>query len=257
MPATDLGICPRQKGNSPYSTGVTLAFGRLCVKFGHLGRTSGTHKLYYPTGRLAMSIVDFSDRGNRECAGEDKPMRIYPFNGKLPKIGRNCMIADTVVLIGDIEIGDDCSIWPGVVIRSDTTPVRIGNNVHIEENSVLHTSTHIEDNVMIGHCCTIEAFVGHDSMIGNTASLMPLSRIGAYSAVAAGSVVLDQHVMPAYSFVTGSPAKVHSTIDPDNPKHAMRLARTYIDGSRGMAELAREYLRQGLWAVNTDTAAVS
>ncbi len=181
-------------------------------------------------------------------------MKIYPFNGKTPKIGRNCMIADTVVLIGDIEIGDNCSIWPGVVIRSDTTPVRIGNNVHIEENSVLHTSTHIEDNVMVGHGCTIEAFIGHDSMIGNTASLMPLSRIGSFCAVAAGSTVLDQAVMPDNSFITGSPAKVHSAIDPENPKHVMRLARTYLDGSRGMRALAEEYIRQGLWGINVDAA---
>lgn len=175
-------------------------------------------------------------------------MIIKSFNGKSPKIGKNCMIADNVVLIGDIEIGDNCSLWPGVVIRSDTTPIRIGNNVHVEENSILHTSTHIEDNVMIGHGCCIEAFIGHDTMIGNTASLMPLSRVGAFCAVAAGSVVLDQAVMPDYSFITGSPAKVHSTIDPENPKHVMRLARTYLNGSRGIAELAREYLRQGIWA---------
>jgi gamma-carbonic anhydrase len=174
-------------------------------------------------------------------------MIIKPYNGKLPKIGKNCMIADNVVLIGDIEIGDNCSLWPGVVIRSDTTPIRIGNNVHVEENSILHTSTHIEDNVMIGHGCCIEAFIGHDTMVGNTASLMPLSRIGAFCAVAAGSVVLDQAVMPDYSFITGSPAKVHSTIDPENPKHVMRLARTYLNGPRGMATLAQEYLRQGIW----------
>jgi carbonic anhydrase/acetyltransferase-like protein (isoleucine patch superfamily) len=179
-------------------------------------------------------------------------MKVYPFNGKLPKIGKNCMIADSVVLIGDVTIGDDCSIWPGVVIRSDTTPVVIGNNVHIEENSVLHTSTHIEDNVMVGHGCCIEAFIGHDSMIGNTASLMPMSRIGCFSAVAAGSTVLDMAVMPDYAFITGSPAKVHSTIDPDNPKHAMRLARTYLNGERGMANLARQYIAQGIWEHRDD-----
>ncbi len=179
-------------------------------------------------------------------------MKIYPYNGKTPTIGRNNMIADTVVLIGDVTIGDNCSIWPGVVIRSDTTPIVIGNNVHIEENSVLHTSTHIEDNVMIGHGCTIEAFVGRDSMIANTASLMPMSRIGARSTVAAGSTVLDQAVMPEDSFITGSPAKVHSPIDPNNPKHMMRRAGTYINGPKGIAALAKSYIAQGLWAVNCD-----
>ena len=179
-------------------------------------------------------------------------MKIYPYNGKTPTIGRNNMIADTVVLIGDVTIGDDCSIWPGVVIRSDTTPIFIGNKVHIEENSVLHTSTHIEDNVMIGHGCTIEAFVGEGCMIGNTASLMPMSRIGAYCAVAAGSTVTDMTVIAPNSFVVGSPGKVHSMIDPENPKHIGRLAKTYLDGPRGIAELAKSYIRQGLWAVNCD-----
>lgn len=174
-------------------------------------------------------------------------MKIYPYNGKTARIGKNCMIADSVELIGDIEIGDNCSIWSGVVIRCDTTPIFIGNNVHIEENSVLHTSTHIEDNVMVGHNCTIEAFIGHDSMIGNTASLMPMSRVGAWCAVAAGSVLIDGAVIPDNSFAVGSPAKVHSTIDPANPKHAMRLARTYIDGPRGMAALAQSYIDQAIW----------
>ena len=179
-------------------------------------------------------------------------MKIYEYNGKTPTIGRNCMIADTAVLIGDIIIGDNCSIWPGVVIRSDTTPVRIGNNVHIEENSVLHTATHIEDNVMIGHNCTIEAFIGHDTLIGNTASLMPMSRVGANCAVAAGSVLLEQHEIPDNSFVTGIPAKVDSSIDPVDPKHMMRRAATFLNGDRGMAAMAQSYIRQGIWAVNCD-----
>lgn len=175
-------------------------------------------------------------------------MIIKSFNGKIPKIGKNNMIADNVMIIGDVEIGDNCSIWPGVVIRADTTPIRIGNNVHIEENSILHTSTHIEDNVMIGHGCTIEAFIGHDTMIGNTASLMPMSRVGCFCAVGAGSVLTDGASIPDYSFALGIPAKVHSVIDPENPKHAMRLSATYLNGPRGMIALAEEYKRQGIWS---------
>jgi carbonic anhydrase/acetyltransferase-like protein (isoleucine patch superfamily) len=132
-----------------------------------------------------------------------------------------------------------------VVIRSDTTPIRIGNNVHIEDNSVLHTATHIEDNVMVGHGCTIEGFIGHDSLIGNTASLMPLSRVGAYCAIAAGSVVLEQHEIPDYCFALGVPAKVHSKIEVENPEQLLRLAATYLPSMR---QLAEEYRRQGIWA---------
>jgi carbonic anhydrase/acetyltransferase-like protein (isoleucine patch superfamily) len=179
-------------------------------------------------------------------------MIIKAFNGKTATIGKNCMIADSVMLIGDVVIGDNCSLWPGVVIRSDTTPIRIGNNVHIEENSILHTATHIEDNVMIGHGCCIEGFIGHDSMIGNTASMMPLSRLGANSTLAAGSVLMDGKTLPEWSFALGVPAVVHSTIDPNNPKHAMRMARTYLKGTRGMTSLAQQYIDQRIWAHHDD-----
>ena len=182
-------------------------------------------------------------------------MKIYEFEGKTPRIGRNCMIADSVEIIGDVQIGDNCSIWPGVVIRCDTTPVYIGNNVHIEENSILHTATHIEDDVMVGHGCCIEGFIGTNTLIGNTASLMPFSRVGSFCAVSAGAVVLDRAIMPDHSFITGVPAKVHSAIDPENPAHAMRLASTYIGGEMGIAQLAQRYIRQGLWAVNCEEVA--
>ena len=172
-------------------------------------------------------------------------MIIKSYNGKSPRIAKSALIADNVYIIGDVEIGEDCSIWPGVVIRADTTPIRIGDNVHIEDNSVLHTSTHIEDNVMIGHGCTIEGFIGHDSMIGNTASMMPLSRVGAFCTIGASSVVMDGAVIPDYSFAIGVPAKVHSRIDPDDPKQMRRTAKVYIDG---MVKIANEYRRQGIWA---------
>ncbi|CAN7242142.1 gamma carbonic anhydrase family protein [Phenylobacterium sp. LjRoot225] len=175
-------------------------------------------------------------------------MKIYAFHEKTPRIARSALIADNVIIIGDVEIGENCSIWPGVVIRSDTTPIRIGANVHIEENSILHTSTHIEDNVMIGHGCCIEGFIGHDSMLGNTASMMPMSRLGAHSTLAAGSVLMDGAELPPYSFALGVPAKVHSRIELDNPKHIARRATTYIEGPRGIAALADEYRRQGIWS---------
>jgi carbonic anhydrase/acetyltransferase-like protein (isoleucine patch superfamily) len=172
-------------------------------------------------------------------------MITVPYNGKSPRVAKSALVADNVYLIGDVEIGEECTIWPGVVIRSDTTPIRIGRNVHIEDNSVLHTATHIEDDVMIGHGCTIEGFVGHDTLIGNTASLMPLSHVGAGCCIAAGSVVLEQVEIPEGCFVTGVPARVHSKINPDDPDHMLRTTTPYIIGMR---ELGDQYRRQGIWA---------
>ena len=167
------------------------------------------------------------------------------YKGKSPRVAASALVADSVTLIGDVEIGEDCSIWPGVVIRSDVTPIRIGNNVHIEDNSVLHAGTHIEDNVMIGHNCTIEAFVGHDTLIGSTATLLVMSRVGAFCAVGAGSVLLEANEIPEHCFAVGSPAKVHSKIDPDDPEHLMRLASAYLPS---ICSIADDYRQQGIWA---------
>lgn len=174
-------------------------------------------------------------------------MNIIPYFGKTATIGKNNMIADSVTLIGEVHIGDNCSIWPGVTIRCDTGPVYIGNNVHIEENSILHTATHIEDNVMIGHGCCIEGFIGTGCMLGNTSSMMPMSKLGAHSTLAAGSIIMDLKELPEWSFCLGIPAKVHSRIEPDNPKHGMRIATNYLKGERGMTAMAQKYLDQGIW----------
>lgn len=167
------------------------------------------------------------------------------YKGKTARVAESALVADNVMIIGDVEIGEECSIWPGVVIRADTTPIRIGNNVHIEENCVLHTSTHIEDNVMIGHGCTIEAFIGHDTLIGNTASLMPLSRVGARCAVAAGAVLLDGKEIPEGCFALGAPARVHSKVDFDDQSQMLRFVSSYLPTMR---ELADSYRSQGIWA---------
>ena len=64
---------------------------------------------------------------------------IRPLNGIVPKIGRNCFIAENAAIIGDVEIGDDCSIWYGAVLRGDVNPIRLGNRVNIQDGAVLHT----------------------------------------------------------------------------------------------------------------------
>ena len=81
---------------------------------------------------------------------------IRPLNGITPKIGRNCFIAENAAIIGDVEIGDDCSIWYGAVLRGDVNPIRLGNRVNIQDGAVLHTLykksvVEIGDDVSVGH----------------------------------------------------------------------------------------------------------
>jgi carbonic anhydrase/acetyltransferase-like protein (isoleucine patch superfamily) len=175
-------------------------------------------------------------------------MLIKPFNGKSPRISASALIADNVYIIGDVEIGEECSIWPGVVIRGDTYSVKIGNNVHIEENTIVHTFADIGDNTLIGHNCHIEAPVGRNTLIGNGASLNPRSKVGNYNTIAAGAVVVGGTEFPDYTFAAGMPAKAIGTVDPDDKTNPRNLSY-YIDYQR---ELADQYRQQGIWARSTE-----
>ena len=97
----------------------------------------------------------------------DEMAVIRPLNGIVPKIGRNCFIAENAAIIGDVEIGDDCSIWYGAVLRGDVNPIRLGNRVNIQDGAVLHTLyrksvVEIGDDVSVGHNAVI-----HGAKVGN------------------------------------------------------------------------------------------
>jgi carbonic anhydrase/acetyltransferase-like protein (isoleucine patch superfamily) len=169
---------------------------------------------------------------------------IRSFRGKSPNIAESALIADNVYIIGDVEIGENCSVWPGVVIRGDTSSVRIGNNCHIEENTTIHTGSVIGDHVMIGHNCSVEGPVGTRSMISNTASVMPRATVGAYCTIGAGAVVLGGTEIPDRSFAFGVPAKVRGTINPGDPDD--RHYSEYY--TRYMENMVAEYKKEGIWA---------
>ena len=103
---------------------------------------------------------------------------IKKLNGITPKIGKNCFIAENAAIIGDVEIGDDCSIWYGAVLRGDVNPIRIGNRVNIQDGAVLHTLhkksvVEVGDDVSVGHNAIIHgASVGNNVLVGMGAILM-------------------------------------------------------------------------------------
>ena len=118
-------------------------------------------------------------------------MIVLSFGGKTPRVAESALVADTACLIGDVEIGNNTSIWPGVVIRGDAAPISIGNNCHIEENTVLHGLVTIGDNTMIGHNCVVEGKVGSGTLIANGASILYGADVGDSCLVAANAVVLE------------------------------------------------------------------
>ena len=136
---------------------------------------------------------------------------IKPFNGKTPRVAESAWVSESARVIGEVEIGEDCCIWPGVVIRADFAPIRIGNNTDIEDNSVLHVraSMDIGANVVIGHNVVVHCSkIGDNTIIGNNATVLDEVEIGARCVIAAGAVVAGRLVIPDESFVAGVPAQV-------------------------------------------------
>lgn len=138
---------------------------------------------------------------------------IITVRGKTPRVGKNCFLAETAVLIGDVEIGDDCSIWYGAVLRGDVNPIRIGNGVNIQDNAVLHTLyeksvVELGDDVSVGHNATVHgAKVGCGSLVGMGSVLLDYVEVGEGALVAAGAVVSPRTMVPARTLWAGVPAR--------------------------------------------------
>ena len=137
---------------------------------------------------------------------------IRELRGFTPKIGKNCFIAENAVIIGDVTIGDDCSIWYGVVLRGDVNTIRIGNRVNIQDNASVHTLyqrsvTEIGDDVSVGHNAVVHgAKVGNNVLVGMGAILMDNAEIADGSIIAAGAVVLTGEKLEPGVYA-GVPAK--------------------------------------------------
>ena len=126
---------------------------------------------------------------------------IVPVRGFTPQVGRECFLADNATLVGDVIIGDQCSVWFNTVIRGDVNSIRIGNRVNIQDGSVLHTlyqksTIEIGDDVSIGHNVTVHGAKIRDyALIGMGSVIMDDAEVGEGALVAAGSVVLARTKM--------------------------------------------------------------
>ena len=162
-------------------------------------------------------------------------MLIKSVLGKKPLWGRDCFFADTATVVGDVVIGDFCSIWFNTVIRGDVNKIRIGDNVNIQDGSVVHatykkTSTSIGNHVSIGHNaiihgCTIDDFV----LVGMGSIVMDRSKISSNTIIAAGSVITENTFVETNSIYGGVPAKKIKNIDQSKSKKEIkRIAKNYL-----------------------------
>ena len=173
---------------------------------------------------------------------------IKSVNGKTPKIGPSSWVSEAAYVVGNVEIGENCGIWPGAVIRGDLAGIKIGNYVTVQDNCVIHSGSPyhppgdaiIGDRVHIGHGAVVNCIrIGNNVLIGMNATLLHEVEIGDDCIIAAGCVVMRGTKIPDRSFVAGVPAEILGESTPQQLEWTRRGPRTY-------AELARQYKEQGL-----------
>ncbi|MBV8198436.1 MAG: gamma carbonic anhydrase family protein [Candidatus Eremiobacteraeota bacterium] len=167
---------------------------------------------------------------------------IIEYRGKRPRIASSAFIAPTAVLIGDVEVGPDSSVWFGAVLRGDNGPIRIGARTSVQDNAVVHVSergeTVVGDDVTIGHSAVMEdCKIERRALIGSNATLLNGCSIGEGALIAAGSVVGERSAIPARVVAAGAPAKVKKALEGE--------AAAWIDVSSDVyVALSRTYLEQ-------------
>lgn len=152
-----------------------------------------------------------------------------------PKIGDDCYLADNATIIGDVEIGNQCSIWFNTVLRGDVNSIRIGNRVNIQDGTVIHTLyeksvVEIGDDVSIGHNVTLHgATVKDNALVGMGSTILDYAVVGEGAIVAAGALVLAHTVIPPHTLWGGVPAKFIKQVDPTQSKELnKKIANGYL-----------------------------
>lgn len=162
---------------------------------------------------------------------------IREFNGTAPRIAETAFIAETAVVVGDVVIGPESSVWYGAVVRGDVNFIRIGERTNIQDGAVVHVSktgfdgpTTIGDEVTVGHGAMIHGCsIGRGALIGINATVLDGAVIGEFSLVAAGSLVTPGTLVPARSLVMGSPAKVKRPLTDREVSDLAGFWRSYVE----------------------------
>ncbi|MFC1887330.1 gamma carbonic anhydrase family protein [Candidatus Cloacimonadota bacterium] len=166
---------------------------------------------------------------------------IKEFNGMKPKIGERSWIAETASIIGEVELGDDCSIWFGSVIRGDVHYIKLGDRTNIQDLSMIHVSEYTEEDrsdgfpveigndVTVGHKVMIHgAKISDACLIGMNATLLDGCEIGKESIVGAGALVTQNKKFPPRSLILGSPAKLIRQLTQEEVDTIYYLTNLYI-----------------------------
>lgn len=155
--------------------------------------------------------------------------------GKTPQFGKDCFLAETAVIIGDVEMGDQCSIWYNAVLRGDVHFIKLGNKVNVQDNAMIHCTyqkspTEIGNNVSIGHNAVVHGCTIHDNvLIGMGAIVMDDCVVESYSIVAAGAVVTQNTHIKEGELWAGIPARKIGDVSQNLREGEIeRIANNYV-----------------------------
>ncbi|WP_455205646.1 gamma carbonic anhydrase family protein [Kaarinaea lacus] len=168
-------------------------------------------------------------------------MGIRSFAGITPTVGNNIFIDDTALVLGDVVMGDDCSVWPMTVIRGDVNKIRVGNRTNIQDGSVLHvTSPHeklpdgyaltVGDNVTVGHKVVLHACTVSDNcLIGMSSTILDGAIIHPYVLLGAGSLVSPGKELEGGYLWLGAPARKARALTKEERAWIDHSANHYVD----------------------------
>lgn len=153
--------------------------------------------------------------------------------GFTPQFGKDCFLADNATVVGEVVMGDNCTVWFNAVVRGDVHSITIGNNTNIQDGAVIHCTyqrakTIIGNNVSIAHNAIVHGCTIHDNvLIGMGAIVMDNAVVESQSVIAAGAVVLAGTRVPAGSVYGGTPAKLLTQTSDELKEVIQRTARNY------------------------------
>ncbi len=158
---------------------------------------------------------------------------IKEVRGFSPSFGQDCWLADNATVVGEVEMGDGCTVWFGAVVRGDVNFIRVGNNTNIQDNVTIHgtyetSGTTIGSNVSIGHNAVVHGCTIEDNvLIGIGAIVMDNAVIRSGSIIGAGSVILASTVVDENSVFGGIPGKKLKSVDEQNKEMLARISGNY------------------------------
>ncbi|QLH31283.1 MAG: gamma carbonic anhydrase family protein [Cyclobacteriaceae bacterium] len=158
---------------------------------------------------------------------------IRAVRGFTPRFGANCFLAETAVVVGEVSMGDNCTVWFNAIVRGDVHSITIGNNTNIQDGAVIHCTyqkakTVIGSNVSIAHNAIVHGCTVEDNvLIGMGAIIMDDAVVGAGSVIAAGAVVLPKTIVEPGSIYAGMPAKKVKNVGDEMKAVIERTARNY------------------------------